>query len=47
MATETNSVSYNPGKQTTSLVNGLFTANSIGSLLDSGYSERPRLGPAQ
>ena len=29
---------YNPGKQTTSLVNGLFVANSLGSLLDSGYS---------
>ena len=37
MATEFNSVSGNPGKQSTSLVNGLFIANSIGSLLGSGY----------
>ena len=37
MATEFNSVYTNPGKQSTSLVNGLFVANSIGSLLDSGY----------
>ncbi len=37
MATEFNSVYTNPGKQSTSLVNGLFIANSIGSLLDSGY----------
>jgi alpha-L-arabinofuranosidase len=38
MATEFNSVYSNPGKQTTSLVNGLFIADSIGSLLNSGYS---------
>jgi autotransporter-associated beta strand protein len=38
MATEFNSVYTNPGKQSTSLVNGLFTANSLGSLLTSGYS---------
>ena len=38
MATEFNSVYANPGKQSTSLVNGLFIADSIGSLLDSGYS---------
>ena len=38
MATEFNSVYTNPGKQSTSLVNGLFIANSIGSLLDTGYS---------
>lgn len=38
MATEFNSVYTNPGKQSTSLVNGLFVADSIGSLLDSGYS---------
>jgi hypothetical protein len=38
MATEFNSVYANPGKQTTSLVNGLFIADSIGSLLDSGYA---------
>ena len=37
MATEFNSVYTTPGKQSTSLVNGLFIANSIGSLLDSGY----------
>ncbi len=38
MATEFNSVYTNPGKQSTSLVNGLFIANSLGSLLDSGYA---------
>ena len=38
MATEFNSVYSNPGKQSTSLVNGLFIADSLGSLLDSGYS---------
>jgi alpha-N-arabinofuranosidase len=38
MATEFNSVYSDPGKQSTSLVNGLFVADSIGSLLDSGYS---------
>jgi hypothetical protein len=38
MATEFNSVYSNPGKQITSLVNGLFIADSIGSLLDSGYT---------
>jgi alpha-L-arabinofuranosidase len=38
MATEYNSVSYNPGKQTTSLVNGLFVADSIGSLMQTGYT---------
>ena len=37
LATEFNSVSFNPGKESTSLVNGLFMANSLGSLLDSGY----------
>ena len=37
-ATEFNSVSYDPGKQTTSLVNGLFIADSLGSLMESGYS---------
>ena len=47
MATEFNSVYTNPGKQSTSLVNGLFIANSIGSLLDSGYSGGVCLGPAQ
>jgi alpha-L-arabinofuranosidase len=38
MATEFNSVYANPGKQSTSLVNGLFIADAIGSLLDSGYT---------
>ena len=38
MATEYNSVYTNPGKQSTSLVNGLFVADSLGSLFDSGYS---------
>ncbi len=38
LATEYNSVYTNPGKQSTSLVNGLFIAESLGSLLDSGYS---------
>ncbi len=37
MATEYNSVYSNPGKQSTSLVNGLFTAESLGILLDSNY----------
>jgi alpha-L-arabinofuranosidase len=37
LATEFNSVSYNPGKQTTSLVNGLFVADSIGSILQTEY----------
>ncbi len=38
MATEYNSVYNDPGKQSTSLVNGLFVAESLGGLLDSGYS---------
>ena len=38
MATEFNSVYTNPGKQSTSLVNGLFVADSIGGLLNSGYT---------
>jgi hypothetical protein len=38
MATEFNSVSTDPGKQTSSLVNGLFIADSIGSMLESGYA---------
>jgi hypothetical protein len=38
MGTEFNSVYADPGKQSTSLVNGLFIADSIGSLLDSGYT---------
>ena len=35
--TENNSVSYNPGKQSTSLVNGLFYADSIGCLLQTEF----------
>jgi hypothetical protein len=35
--TEHNSVSYNPGKQTTSLVNGLFFADSLGQLLQTEF----------
>ena len=38
IATEFNSVYADPGKQSTSLVNGLFIADSIGSLLESGYA---------
>ena len=38
MATEYNSVSTDPGKQSASLVNGLFVAESLGGLLESGYS---------
>jgi alpha-L-arabinofuranosidase len=38
LATEYNSVYSNPGKQTTSLVNGLFAADSIGSLLQTEYN---------
>jgi alpha-L-arabinofuranosidase len=37
LATEFNSVSYDPGKQTTSLVNGLFVADSLGALLETPY----------
>ena len=38
LATEYNSVYSNPGKQTTSLVNGLFVADSIGALLQTEYN---------
>ena len=38
IATEWNSVATDPGKQSVSLVNGLYTAESVGSLLESGYS---------
>ncbi len=38
LATEFNSNYGTEGKQMTSLVNGLFVADSIGSLLNSGYS---------
>jgi len=37
ICTENNSVYSNPGKQTTSLVNGLFYADSIGSLLQTEF----------
>jgi hypothetical protein len=37
LATEFNSVYTNPGKQTTSLVNGLFVADSLGVLLETPY----------
>jgi hypothetical protein len=37
LATEFNSVYANPGKQTTSLVNGLFVADSLGVLLETPY----------
>ena len=47
MATEFNSVDCRPGQRDTSLVNGLFIAESIGSLLDSGYSGANVVGPAQ
>jgi hypothetical protein len=38
LCTEVNSITYNPGKQTTSLVNGLFVADSIGSILETEYN---------
>jgi hypothetical protein len=38
LATEYNSVYSNPGKQMTSLVNGLFVADSIGSILETEYN---------
>jgi alpha-N-arabinofuranosidase len=38
LATEYNSVYSNPGKQTTSLVNGLFVADSVGSILETEYN---------
>jgi hypothetical protein len=37
LATEFNSVYTNPGKQTTSLVNGLWLADSLGALLETPY----------
>jgi alpha-L-arabinofuranosidase len=37
LATEFNSVYSNPGKQTTSLVNGLFLADSLGAMLETSY----------
>ena len=38
MFTETNSVSFNPGKQTTSPVNALFLADTYMSLLENGVT---------
>ncbi len=37
LATEFNSVNADPGKQTTSLVDGLFVADSLGALLETPY----------
>jgi hypothetical protein len=37
VCTENNSVSYNVGKQTTSLVNGLFMADSVGQILQTEF----------
>jgi alpha-L-arabinofuranosidase len=37
LTTEFNSVYSNPGKQTTSLVNGLFIADSLGALMETSY----------
>jgi alpha-N-arabinofuranosidase len=37
LVTENNSVHNNPGKQTTSLVNGLFLADSVGNLLQTEF----------
>ncbi len=38
LATEFNSVYSDPGKQTTSLVNGLFLADSLGAMLETPYA---------
>ncbi|MGH2347772.1 MAG: hypothetical protein ACRDG4_21290, partial [Chloroflexota bacterium] len=38
MVTETNSVSYNPGKQSVSLVNGLFLADNYMTWLENGVA---------
>ncbi len=38
VVTENNSVFSDPGKQTTSLVNGLFLADSLGQLLKTGFN---------
>jgi len=38
MVTETNSVSYNPGKQTTSLVDALFLADQVMTWLENGVA---------
>jgi alpha-N-arabinofuranosidase len=38
VVTENNSVYSNPGKQTTSLVNGLFLADSVGNILQTEFN---------
>jgi hypothetical protein len=38
MVTETNSVSYNPGKQTTSLVNALYLADALPTWFENGVT---------
>jgi hypothetical protein len=38
VCTENNSVSFDPGKQSTSLVNGLFLADSVGSILQTEFN---------
>ncbi len=38
ICTENNSVSFDPGKQTTSLVNGLFLADSVGNILQTEFN---------
>jgi hypothetical protein len=40
LCTENNSVSYNPGKQSTSLVDGLFFADSLGQILQTEFNSR-------
>ena len=47
LATEFNSVYSNPGKQTTSLVNGLYLADSLGRNARDALQRGDRLGPAQ
>jgi hypothetical protein len=38
VCTENNSVSFDPGKQSTSLVNGLFLADTVGSILQTEFN---------
>ena len=40
LCTENNSVSYDPGKQSTSLVNGLFLADSFGQIVQTEFNSR-------
>ena len=47
LATEFNSVYSNPGKQTTSLVNGLLAGRLAGRLARDAVRRRRRLGPAE